>query len=343
MVNLTKIDSKNYTIDFDKLKIIIGHVNEIVNISKHKNLKLILIGHLSLIFLSRKIYRDISDIDILIKKEDFLIWIENLEAEWEWFGDTISLDYGRYLKMFLKNQLQKFASNDIFNCAVSENLGALYEIKNDFNIYKKFNIFNKIKTNEDNLIKDLCPQWIYHDPKKKLNRNLPLIEKNKNFFKIRFCTNSVGKHFKSFIIFYDKNLKHKKIVECKYEIDINHNEEIHSYWLSPDLDLNEYNNCFYRLFIHKYQYSIRLINKNTKIILDCYLSNNDLLNMFNIDIQYIQPIQEISSIPIILNDHEIYLSNPHYALSNKFDREKDRDDFEFYKFLLDEYPLLTFG
>jgi hypothetical protein len=335
MKNIKFIKYKDYSIDSDIVKILFGYVKKLLKISKDLQLDIILIGHISLILLSKKVYRTPKDIDILVEKHHFLKLAEGLKPEWH-LG--INSEYRPYFNKFMKNKLIKFASDDITNCSEEENFGTLYKIENIFNIYKKYDVQNLISPQKDVPFE---PKWLCHNPNQTTHHQLPFVEKKNNLFKIRFYTNEKSNFFRAGIIFYDNNLQYKKIIECEFDSNINVNNNIYSYWSSPFLDFEQYNFTYYRIFVLISEFQFIFKHKKTENYIDCYIEN-DIENFFEKKVSCLieKTIDsQKNKILFSFNNKIIHLANPHYSLAFKYNREKDFDDLEFYKDLLLKYPL----
>jgi hypothetical protein len=330
-INLLNLQYENYKVDFDILKVYFNHLADIQEYSIENNLEFHLIGHISLILLSNKIYRNPDDIDIKINSNLTHEWLNFFKNDWDWCG---SVENAGRLHLFLENKLSKFASRNINNCAMVENEADLYKI-ND----KQFLTYSHSQST--NLMDgDIYarPQFICHDPEKNFFDDKPFIEIKKNTFKIWFYTNSVEQYFKSFIIFYEDNLKHQKIIECGFRYDYKVDNEIYAIWSSPELNLEEFNRSYYRILIQKDLFAVRLKNKITKVILELYLKKENLT-------QYSAPIifnenDELNpSIGVIFNNKPLKVAYPSNCLRHKYGRKKDIDDYKIYGHLLDKYPL----
>jgi hypothetical protein len=332
MLDIEKI---NYNPSNSNLNTFLNHINNFIDIARKNNLNFILVGHLSLILLSKKMYRDPSDIDILISIQEIDEWLEQLDKnEWLWHTNIITFNS---LKLFKKFQLQKFASVDYKSCNINENISTLYEIKNgQFLTYSISKFTNKILPN----IEDQ-PKWICHDPENLNNHNLVHVEKRDNLFKIWCVTNSVKKFYKTFIIFYDRDLKHKKLVELNFDHNSSKDNEVCSYWSSPFLDLNEFNNSYYRLFIYRSIFAIKFKHRHSESILDCYFGRENLSLDFKTEIIYSNNAnQENNYLLSTFKNKELKISNPYFCIKSKStDREKDLEDYKFYSSLIEEYPL----
>lgn len=330
-LNLINLEYKDYEVDFNKIKIYLNHLSEIQKFSIENKIYFSLIGHLSLILLSRKIYRNPDDIDILILLKDLNKWLNFLKQDWTIFGNIESLNI---LQMFVGNELQKFASTNVKTCSISEKDADLYKISfNNFNLHSKSRSFNEI--NKENIAQ---PQFIYHDPQKKTHKNTDFVEFHRDKFKIWFYTNNLAQHFKSYLIFYNNDLSVKELIECSFQYDFVENNSIYAYWCSPEIDFDLFNGCFYRIFVHKELFAIRLQHPQTKILLECYICKN-LCSFYDAPIKYIDKYGPIKNLSISFNRLPMEIQYPYRALNNKYGRPKDLDDYEVYRYLMDEYPL----
>lgn len=339
MKNIKAVKYKDYSIDFGILKKLFDDLKSLLKISKNLQLNIILLGHISLILLSKKAYRTPKDIDILIDKHNFLKLAEGLKSEW-CLG--INSEYRPYFNKFMKNKLIKFASDDIKNCSEEENLGTIYKIENKFDINKKYDVKNLIGPKKEIPFE---PKWLYHSPNETTHHQLPFVEKKDNLFKIRFYTNEKSNFFRTAIIFYDNNFQYKKIIECEHESDIHVDDNIYSYWSSSFLNLEKYNFSYYRIFVFTSEFQFIFKHKKTGNYIDCYIEN-DIENFFEKNASYLieKTIDsQKNKILFSFNGEIIDLANPHYSLAFKYNRGKDLDDLEFYKDLLNKYPLLTFS
>lgn len=330
-LNLLNLQHKDYEVDFKFFKNYLKHLSDIQDFSIKNGIYFSIIGHISLILLSNKIYRNPHDIDILILLKDLNDWISFLKEEWEWFGDVENINI---MHLFIKDKLQKFASTNIKTCSITENEADLYEINGN-----TFTIFKGSKSNNETDEKIIAqPQFICHDPKKKTHDNKNFVELNDNTFKIWFYTNSLAQHFKAYIIFYDKDFNHKQIIECSFQFDHLENNKTYAYWSSPEFNLKKFNGCYYRIFVHKEMLPIRLQNISTKILLECYVYK-DFSKYPRVPVIYTDKRSPVNNLNIFFNGQPTIVQYPTRVLNNKYGRPKDLDDYEVYKYLLDEYPL----
>lgn len=332
--NIFEVEFEDYKIDSVFFNKILTHFTEFQAITKNNNIRFIVAGHLSLVLLSSKIYRTPKDMDIIIDIDDFKKWVNCLSSSWDWFGNLHYLDH---LSRFLQKKAQIYGSNKAITCVNSELESTTYEINNGFKIYKESTKKNLITRSLE--INDNYPEWAVHNPTMSDENKVDHIEIKNDLFKIIFSTNSVGQHFTSFVIFYDKNFKQKKIVECSFNFDKEFNNQKYAYWSTPFLKFEDYNNSFYKIFVHKCIYSTQLINKETKIILDIHVVENNESNFYTPNIEYNTPSQLKFYIKHQFNNELINLSYPYFSSIHKFGRKKDLDDMFIYKDLLDKYPL----
>lgn len=329
-INLINFHHEDYQVDFDKFKIYLDYIVEIQDFAIDNNLDFTLMGHIALILMSNKIYRNPEDIDIAIPARDIEKWLDFFRKEWDWFGNVSNINS---TALFLKDELQKFASTNIDTCSTKEEGADLYQIKNkNFSLSKKGKSTNQI--NKDIIAQ---PEFIYHDPLKEKLKGGNYTEIDNETFKIWFDTNGVGQSFKSFIIFYDANLQKKEIIECSFSHDFVKDNTTYACWSSPVIDLNKFNNCYYRIFIHKHKLSIKFQNKRTKIFLECYLDKS--LFDSSVPIRYTHGLDPHEGFRTFFNKKPIKLSYPLNIFNSKYGRKKDLDDYEIYKDLIQKYPL----
>lgn len=333
--DIFELEYEDYKIDYLYFNQILNHIKEFQNISQNNNIPFILGGHLSLILLSNKIYRTPKDIDLVINMKDFKKWVGCLPHEWNSFNRRDSIDY---LPLFLRRKLNIFASIKDSTCTNNEFESTTYEIDNEFKIYKESKNNNFITG--DAGIYLFRPEWSVHNPHEKDENEIPHIEIKNDLFRIIFSTNTLGDHFRSYVIFYDKNFKYKQVIECLFDFDKKLGRKIYSYWSTPFLKFEDYNNSFYKIFIHKSVFSFNMLNKETNMVLDLYIYDDNMSNYFNTNIKYIKLRQESSYIESIFDNSPINLAHPWICLNSKYGRKKDIDDNVVYKNLLDQYPIL---
>jgi hypothetical protein len=329
-LNLINVDYKDYKVDFNKFKLYLEYVYQIHDYALKNKLELTLIGHISLILLSRKIYRTPEDIDILTSLKDLNKWADFFKEDWEW-----DIRHREIAGRFVRNELQKFASTNIDTCSIIEDSADIYKINdNNFSLFKGSKSSNQINTKIPEQ-----PEFVYHDPSKKTHNNNNFIEYNDNKFKIWFYTNNLARSFKSYIIFYDQNLIRKEFIECSFQYDYIKDNTTYAYWCSPEIDLNTFKKSYYRIFVHKEMFGLKLRNRTTRILLECYIYKN-LLDLYNIPITYIDNCSIYDErFDFLLNGKSIQIKYPDKIFKEKFGREKDLDDYEVYKDLLHQYPL----
>lgn len=328
--NIKKEKFKNYTADEGILKLCLTHLDNISDLSIKNNLDFLLVGHLGLILLSNKFYRDINDLDILIPIKHANSWGSLLYKDWD---VLVSENYILAAHMFFKSELQKYASVDITSSTVKETDATIYQIKeNNFKVYKKSSALNSI-----NLKIIQQPIYVCHDPSK-----INMVEIIGNQFKLNFYTNSVGQYFKSYVIFYDESLKYKNIVECLFSHDVKNNKTTQCYWTSPLLNLDKYENCFYKIITYKHQFRTTLQHKITKMKIEFWI-DNDISNSFQQPIQYSREPSNImynaNIINFDFNNKNILVSNPNFCFDAKYKRQKDIDDYSFFRDLLYKYQV----
>lgn len=333
--NLLKIKYKNYKVDLKYLQTCFNHLLDIQDFSIKNNLPFKLIGHICLILLSNKVYRNPNDIDIQINVNDFSKWVNYFITEWGYWGN---LDIINKIKLFVKNEAIKFASINGNNCSGVENKSDIYKLDSKIFSLNLHSIDDSIIEYGVDDLYDPFPKFLVHNPNQKKHDEKPFIEIKNNKFKIWFYSNQVGQHCKSFIIFYDLELKHKELIECMWEYDYNTNNKVYAYWSSPELDLEKFQKLHYRIFLYKHGLGFTFKNKISDIILEVHLRSQTLekYSLVPITYQYSNFLLN-DSYELLLNNKIIKVSTLKEIFLNKYNRSKDLDDYEVYKYLFNEY------
>ena len=335
-LNLSFIKYKDYQVDFKYLQTCFNHLSEIQDFSIKNNLPFKVIGHISLILLSNKVYRNPDDIDIQVNKNDFKKWFVFFQKEWNLWGGPET--YNK-LKLILEDKAIKYASIDINNCSEIENKADLYKINNKTLSLDYCAVDNNVIENHIDDPWDPFPKFVIHNPSQKKHDGKPFIEIKNNKFKIWFYSNRVGQNSKSFIIFYDAKLKHKELVECTWQYDYDFNNKVSAYWSSPELDIEKFETSYYRIFIYKNCLGLTFKNKISDIKLETYLMSHTLEKYRPIPTTYQSSIITLNSYnELLLNNKIIRVGTLKEIFLSKFNRSKDLDDYEIYKYLFDKYP-----
>jgi hypothetical protein len=95
--DLTKVKFKNYIIDDQFNKKLFDTLNQFLMIAKDSNLNYFLTGSVLLAIKSRKIYRTLQDIDIIVDPNDHAHWLNIFNYE-SWFFRF--LNSGSRIKVF---------------------------------------------------------------------------------------------------------------------------------------------------------------------------------------------------------------------------------------------------
>jgi hypothetical protein len=344
--NIEKFNFKNYELDIKKFNFYIKELEKLIDFSIEKNIQLCLLGHFSLILLFKKIYRTPQDLDIVINFHEFEKWKSFLSKDWLIYAD---INYIEGFKQFLKDKFKKFASVDPNTCSSDEESADLFKINpNDCCLYKQCsdnkNLFKEhfiIKGHYDDSEQFLAeePLWIYHNPQKFNHVNEPFVKIKGNKFKIIFNTNSLGRYYNCFINLYDNYLNKKDIFECYFSYDHMVNDQKISYWESPWLDHETYNDFYYRIYIQKSMMPLRFMHKdNNDFILDIYVDGL-YRNEGDINIVFNSIEQFITKRKIKHLNKDILIRDPFETFLNKYGREKDIDDMEFFKDCLERFKL----
>jgi hypothetical protein len=103
--NIDKISYKDYIIDHDFNLNLLFLLNEICVLAQKNNLDFKLTGAWAFVFQTNKIYRTISDIDLIVFKKDFKSWIKALDKDYGVLYEDEPIDF---FKKTLKNDSKIF-------------------------------------------------------------------------------------------------------------------------------------------------------------------------------------------------------------------------------------------
>ncbi len=303
-----------------ELKKVLDCLITIHDLLKEKSIDFVIAGHFSLILRNKKFYRTPNDIDIIINDHDFLNFTKVVRAN---FMQSEANKFSEIIFSYIRKCI-KYASDDLHSCSYSEEESTLYLIQNSKSIiHKKSTGKNFLNKNPRNT--DTIPQWILHDPSKK---DLISFNSNKEKFKICFATNSVSKYFKTYVIFYNKDLTYKCLTNCKWISDrsiktpFDLESEKAAFWESPELNIKDYEGCYYRILIYKSQipvvYSHTILSKT----IDCQVENNC--------ISHIPTYPERKYDIISYENRSFKISTQEEVFTHKFNRLKDQNDIKFF-------------
>jgi hypothetical protein len=101
--DLEIIKFKNYKVNYKRTLEVYKYLEYIYKLSKQSKLPFMITGSWSLIFHTKKIYRSVSDLDLVINKQDFKRWVLALKDEHNLYyrGD----DMESYFKNIYDNSL----------------------------------------------------------------------------------------------------------------------------------------------------------------------------------------------------------------------------------------------
>jgi hypothetical protein len=128
--NIEKISYKNYLIDHDFNLNLLFLLKDICTLAQKNNLDFKLTGAWAFVFKTNKIYRSISDIDLIILKKDFKSWVRALDQDY-------GLLYEDHPQEFVKKTLQNNPPIFRFKHKKDENKTIDVIVTNEFS-YSKY-------------------------------------------------------------------------------------------------------------------------------------------------------------------------------------------------------------
>jgi hypothetical protein len=250
----------------------------------------------------------------MIEPEDLDIWLNVLKKDWDIkskiqsFNDFID---------FAKNLPQKYAARNIINCSKIEQNADIFIIKNNTCEVNYQNLLENI--NSVNLDSVYEPQYICHNPLAKIDtyNNITQLEIRDSKFRIWFSTNELTRGFIAFVKINNEDKDAPIISNCQFKFNSNQNDQIVSWWSSQFFDLPKNKTVTYQIYLKKHNLRLNLENKKSKLKLDIFINNVKEIprKLFNSKFY----------------DHDILIENPKWVFLNKAHRQKDLDDYEFYK------------
>lgn len=307
-------------------------VDSIINTAKRHNLNYLLTGHLSLIALFEKAYREPSDIDLVIDGKQIRKWIEALRKEWvPYFYENQILQAEGFVEKFFASSSGTIHSQNASECIFNVSQKQInYITFNDFtetnfdNVNKKFidrEFVNErlLETNNEK-IKLIRNPWIVHSP----NERSPFGEQqfediNGEYFRASFKTPQIlnrGKNYSAYIIILNQDGSAIQTEQLYEEIEIEKENQLESesWWIS-DFIKRPSDIFSYQIYIKKDDILLPFLNNNgikLEMIIDGEFSN----------LKYIEKN--------ICGD-VINISPPERLFARKYGRQKDYDDMNFFK------------
>lgn len=303
-------------IDFENLEI---KLQEIKNLLQYKEefKSFSLAGLFSLIAISKKIYRNPSDIDIAISPQEILPFLRKVEKDWLWaFTTAPGNNAVFFLKSFLNGEYKKFASANLHRGSFKAEEADIFIINNGKSqIYE-----SKYSGNTySDLLKGCQPNWVYHNPNETTLYDLPFFEEKEHLLKIGFFTKrDPSSEFGACLIFYNENFDTEEIINCNFLRDASQDT---AYWFSPFLQKGKFEKKFYKIMVFKLDYHFTLVSKKNKILMDVWATPSSE----NEDVYFLNEKTQASSAV--------------FHAKKKWKRKKDLEDIEFYSdFLLLDKP-----
>jgi len=307
-------------------------VDSIVKTAKENNLNYLLTGHLSLIALFEKAYREPFDIDLVINGKQIRKWIEALKKEWKpYFYENQILQAEGFVEKFFASSSGTIHSQNASECIFNVSQKQInYITFNDFtetnfdNVNKKFidrEFVNErgFETNNEK-IKLIRNPWVIHSP----NQSSPFGGKqfediNGEYFRVSFKTPQIlnrGKNYSAYITILNQDGSAIQTEQLYEEIEIEKENQLESesWWIS-DFIKRPVDIFSYQIYIKKDDILLPFLNNNgikLEMIIDGEFSN----------LKYIEKN--------ICGD-VINISPPERLFARKYGRQKDYDDMNFFK------------
>ena len=325
---------ENTELVLSKLADLYPLVDALINKAKENNLNYILTGHLSLIALFEKVYREPSDIDLVIDGKQIRKWIEVLQKEWRpYFYENQILQAEGCVKKFYASSSGTINSQNADEYIFNVNQKKInYITCNGFaetnfdNVNKKFidrNVFHNREFEPNNeKIKLIRNPWVVHSP----NESSPFggqqfedINGNGEYFRASFKVPLIlnrGKNYSAYITILDQegNVIHAEQLYEEIEIEKENILQSESWWIS-DFIKRPADIFSYQIYIKKDDILLPFLNNNgikLEMIIDGEFSN----------FKYIEKN--------ICGD-VINISPPERLFARKYGRQKDSDDMNFFK------------
>jgi hypothetical protein len=309
MFNYVEVNTyKSYNVDPKYTLEIFNTLKEVHDLSIKHGLDYHLIGHIALALLSKKMYRTPHDLDILINAKNLNNWYDALKNKWCFRGNL------EFIKKFNELKFKKFAASNTNNCAIHSNESQIYN-KKDKNVSTILNI--GIVNNFSNYDKTIA-SWVYHNPNQNNSQSIKQIEFDDNKFRLWFHTNQVGAGFIGEVNLIKDN--NTTIIPCTFHSNQELSDKsLSDWWVSDWINNDEFNECKYTICLYKKSISVRLFHKISNISMDLYLNQEQFQSSYEL---------------VHIDNMQIKITQPELSLWNKYNRTKDNDDYEFYKFML---------
>lgn len=306
-------------------------VDALINKAKENNLNYLLTGHLSLIALFEKAYREPSDIDLVIDGKEIRKWIEVLKKEWRpHFYENQILQAEGFVEKFYASSSGTISSQNANECIFNISQKEINYISfNDFtesnfdNVNKKFidrEFVNQREFETNNKkIKLIRSPWVIHSP----SENSPFGGKqfediNGEYFRASFKVPLIlnrGKNYSAYITILDQNgnIIHSEQLYEEIQIEKENYLQSESWWIS-DFIKRPMDVFSYQIYIKKDDILLPFLNNNgikLEMIIDGEFSN----------LKYIEKN---------ICGNVINISPPDRLFARKYGRQKDLDDMNFF-------------
>lgn len=302
--SIEKVKFKDYKLDnINNIKIF-NQLNEFAKECFNRNKYFTLTGSFAMILNFNKIYRDIKDIDLYFKYKDFHLIYDIIE---------ILNNLGFYCQNSLStitHKEKRYASDVLENITDNFEIATNYIIDGTKKYIEKHDLINPFFDN----------QGVFHDPNGKNSVGFDQVEKFGQFFRIWFKNTLVNPlTYEAFVHF--KN----KIINGRIPAHFSYNEEknvpFNDWWCSELIPIEFLNSKFeYKIELVKFHKNFTFKKNKEKCKFELHIE----------DFDYKLSSDEITT--LFYNEHQFGITtyNRNYISKNRYNRQKDIDDLEFY-------------
>lgn len=303
--SIEKIQFKNYKIDDIHNMEVIKQFQEFADTCFASNKYFIVTGSIAMLMNFNKIYRDIKDIDIFFKYQDFDRIYDIIEIL-----NNIGYHLHEETLATITHKEKRYASNLFRNTSDNFDLATTYIVEDNKFSIKNFDFINPFFDN----------RGIFHDPNKKNSLGFNQLEKAGNFFRIWFKnTLQNPTRYKAFIYYKNKSTSGKARLHFSYNEQ--KNVPLNDWWCSDLLPIELLNSKFeYKIEVEKFHKNFSFINEEKKFKFEFHIE----------DFDYELSAKDIEDLTYNGYKFGITTSDFNFLTKNTYQRQKDADDFEFY-------------
>jgi len=304
--SIEKIKFKDYELNDNNNIEIINKVNEFAKICFSKNVYFILTGSIAMLLNFNKIYRDIKDIDIFFKYDNFDLIYDIIEILHDMGFDL----YEESLSTITHKE-KRYASNLIENISDNFDTATTYIIDGE-----KFYI-----KNSDLISPYFDNRGIFHNPNSKNSLGFNQIEKAGKFFRIWFKNTLLDPSRYKTNIYYKNSINEGK-VKASFSYNEFTNVPYNDWWCSELLPIELLESKFeYKIELEKFIKNFSLKNDNIKFKFEFHIEDYDYYELEGNDIE-----------DLFYNGFKFGVTTSafNFITKTRYQRVKDADDLEFY-------------